>query len=76
MTTYYVSSIDPNTKTLYKGTSLNKAKKVCDECSEPCKVHHFTGYNIPLPIDHWNEAFEKYVAERGRTTCFVGMTKW
>jgi len=75
MATYYVSSENANTPTLYKGTSFNKAKKICDACPDACKVVRFTGYNIPLPVEYWNGAFENYVLGRGKTPV-VGMTKW
>lgn len=75
MTTYYVSSININISTLYKGTSLNKAKKICDACPDSCYVARFAGYNIPLPVEYWNGAFERYVLGRGKKPR-VGMTHW
>lgn len=76
MTTYYVSTIGKiENKTLYKGTSLNKAKKICDACEEPCAVHRFVKFNEPMPVDYWNDSFKAYVEERGNQ-CFVGMIHW
>ena len=75
MTTYYVSTIGLDGKTLYKGTSLNKAKKVCDACEEACAVFRFVKFNKPMPTDYWNDSFKAYVEEHGGE-CFVGMEHW
>ena len=75
MATYYVISPTSFNMTLYKGTSLNKAKKICDAHPDACYVTRFTGFNIPLPLEYWNSAFERYVLSRGKKPR-VGMTHW
>lgn len=59
MTTYQVYAFKKDGETLYRGTSLNKAKKVCDACEEPCAVfHNVAKLYATMPVEYGNDRFK------------------
>ena len=75
MATYTVVPMTGPSASLYHGTSINKAKKICDESDNACVVLQFVKYNKPMPAVYWNSRFRNYVEDRGNE-CYEGMTRW
>ena len=59
MTTYHVCGFENGKNvSLYRGTSIRKARQVATDFDGPAYVCYFVKWNIPMPICFWNDRFE------------------